>query len=719
MKRLVWGLIGYTAVAAASAYAAAPAAKRSVVTDTVYGVTVADPYRWMEGPNNTAFAAWLKVQGQEGRASLNASPTLSSWQQRLNAASSASVTNRLQHRINGRIFFLRLEAGKQGVLMVRMSDGREKVLFDPNAVSGAHASITNYGVSPDGRTIAVNVDRGGNEITTVEFYNVDTGEKLPDELTDIWGEFVVAWQGNDGVFYTQMAPDDGHTDRMLNMRTRYHKLGAPAAQDPTVIPAGGAAGFPLDPQEFPFIGTDPSSPYAMVVATGARAEARVCVAKAADLTAPGAKIQCPVGYDDEVQSGALVGSTLYLQSVKHAPNGQVLALNLDAPALKLSDAKVVVAEDSEAVITSFAGARDALYVKRMRLGVDSFVRISYSGGRELISPPYDGQAALIDATTDADGLMFTLQGWTKPRALYAYDPGRRALTDLKLGATALRDYSGLVDSENTMARSQDGAMVPVTILKPKGYKANGKTKAIVFAYGAYGATTTQPAFDVMSLEWVANGNLYVLAGIRGGGEKGDAWRLAGKGPNKARGVEDMVAAADLVRQRGYSDAKHIALYSASAGGIIVGNAVDRFPDHFGAAIIHAGMLNPTRLAADSNGANQYAEFGDPNASSGFKDLRAMDAYLNLKPGRKYPAVMLDVGLNDNRVAPWNSGKYGAQLKYYAKGKSLVLFRTDADSGHFGTSLSQAAAEAADHYAFIDLVTATAPPAKKHKRSKRH
>ena len=713
MKRLVWGLT-VAILAASGAQAAAPLAKR---------VDGPDPYRWMEGPNNPGFTAWLKAQGQEGRKRLNSVPSLATWQQKLNAASSAAVTNRLQHRVNGRIFFLRLDAGKQGVLMVRMPGGAEKILLDPNTIAGAHASITNYGASPDGRMIAVNIDRGGNEITTVEFYDVDSGRKLPDELTDIWGEFVVAWQGNDGVFYTQMAPDDGKTDRMLNMRTLYHRLGTPAAKDQIVIPAGGASGFALDPQEFPFIGTDPSSPYAMVVASGARAEARICVAKAADLMAPGAAIRCPIGYDDEVQAGSLVGSTLYLQSVKDAPNGQVLALNLDAPELRLSDAKVVVVEDREAVVTSFATARDALYVKRMRLGVDSFVRIPYSGGpnsarQEFISPPYDGQAALIDASTDADGLMFTLQGWTRPRALYAYDPGRRALTDLNLGATSLRDYSNRVESETTEARSLDGTAVPVTILRPKGFKANGHAKAIVFAYGAYGATVTQPAFDVMSLEWVANGNLYVLAGIRGGGEKGDAWRLAGKGAHKARGVEDMVAAADLLRTRGYSDARRIVLYSASAGGIIVGNAVDRFPNRFGAAIIHAGMLNPTRLAADSNGANQYAEFGDPNVPPGFSDLNGMDAYLNLKPGQRYPAVMLDVGLNDNRVAPWNSGKYGAQLKYYTKGQSVVLFRTDADAGHFGTSLSQAAAEAADHYAFIDLVTAT-PTIKRYKRSKRH
>ncbi|MBW8732995.1 MAG: prolyl oligopeptidase family serine peptidase [Asticcacaulis sp.] len=717
MKLLGLGLAASIALAT-GAHAATPVAKRVATVDVVYGAKLPDPYRWMEGPNNAVFAAWLKAQGTEGRKRLNASPSLATWQQKLTAASRASVTNRLQHRIGGRIFFMRLEDGKQGVLMVRGTDGSEKALFDPNTVAGAHASITNYGVSPDGKTIAVNVDRGGNEITTIEFYDVDSGRKLSDELPDVWGEFVVAWAGNDGVFYTQMAPDDGHSDRMLNMRTLYHKLDTPVTKDLTVIPAGGTSAFTLDPQEFPFVATDPSSPYAMVVAAGARSEARICVATTADLLQPGAQIQCPVAYDDAVQAGSLVGKTLYLQSVKNAPNGQVLALALDTPVLKLSDAKVLVAEDREAVVTNFVPARDALYVKRMRLGLDSFVRIPYTGNREFISPPYDGQAALIDASTNADGLMFTLQGWTRPRALYAYDPARRALTDLRLGASSLRDYTSLVDSETTEARSQDGTMVPVTILKPKGYRPNGRTKAIVFAYGAYGATVTQPAFDVMSLEWVANGNIYVLAGIRGGGEKGDAWRLAGKGSNKARGVEDIVAAADLLRLKGYSDKKRIVLYSASAGGIIVGNAVDRFPDHFGAAIIHAGMLNPTRLAADSNGANQYAEFGDPNVPPGFRDLRAMDAYLNLKPGPAYPAVMLDVGLNDSRVAPWNSGKYGAQLKYYTKGKSLVLFRTDADSGHFGTSLSQAAAESADHYAFVDLVTGQAP-VKRHKRSKRH
>jgi prolyl oligopeptidase len=183
MKRFGLGITGMalTFILAGGAMAgpAAPVAPRGDVVDHIYGRDIADPYRWMEGVGNTAFTDWLKAQGVAGRAWLDTSPALEVWRTRLTAASSASTTNRTQHRVAGRIFFQRLEQGKQGVLMVRLADGSEKVLLDPNAIAaaGGHASVTNYSVSADGRTLAVNVDHGGNEITSIEFYDVDSGAK--------------------------------------------------------------------------------------------------------------------------------------------------------------------------------------------------------------------------------------------------------------------------------------------------------------------------------------------------------------------------------------------------------------------------------------------------------------------------------------------------------------------------------------------------------------
>jgi prolyl oligopeptidase len=687
---------------------AGPVAARGNTVEQLYGRTIHDPYRWMEGPNNTAFERWLKAQGAVGRARLDASPALERWRARLKVAGASTVTNRLQHRVGNRVFYLHLASGKQGVLRVRLEDGTDRVLFDPNTVTGAaHTSITGYSVSPSGKLLAVNVDRGGEEITEISFYNVDTGAALADRLDRIWGEFQAQWLGETGVFYTQMAPP-GQADKMLNMRARYHQLGSPASQDLTLAQAGDGRSVPLQPQEFPAIATDPSSEWALMIVGGARPEARVCALEVHDVLRPAPHYHCLVDYADQVTGAALRGNELYLQSVRNAPNGQLLALDLSHPGVHLADAHLILAQDPAWVLTGITAARDGIYIKRTRQGVDGLLRLAEGGKAHALNLPFEGQAALIDADTQRDGMIFTYQGWTRPRTLFDYDPHRNALTDLKLGASSPRDYSALVDTETTQAHSLDGTLVPLTILKPAHYKPDGRTLAIVLAYGAYGIMIDQPSFDPMMLEWVAAGHLYVIAGIRGGGEKGDSWRLAGKGIEKHHSIEDFVAAADALAAKGYSNPKRIALYSASAGGIIVGGAIDRFPTHFGAAISHAGMLNPTRLGADTNGANQYAEFGNPNTPDGFKSLYDMDAYLHIRPHVAYPAVLLDVGLNDNRVAPWNSGKYGAALQVANSGPNPILFRTDSDSGHFGTSLSQDAAEKADHYTFVEMTLGGGP-----------
>ncbi len=700
--------VGLVAVTTCPAGNSGPIARRDATVDSAFGTSIPDPYRWMEGPKNPAFAQWLQAQGARGRALLEASPALAKWRTRLTAVSAGTMVNRDQHRVADRIFFLHLESGQQGVLKVRLADGSEKVLFDPNALTGdAHASITRYTVSPDGKTVAINIDRGGDEITRIEFFDVDTGRKLPDEIEHVWGEFSANWNGNDAVFYTQMAAAPAQTDKMLGMRTRYHKLGSDTGSDSTLAAVGINSTFTLAPREFPFIVTDPASDWAVAFAAGARAETRLCVSKTAELLGAHPHYNCLVNYEDSVQGAALHGSTLFLLSVKGAPNGKLLAIDLGAPNAALAGARVVVPEDKDAVITGLAAARDGLYFKRMRVGIDSVSRLAYNTGAavETLGTAYDGQVALLDANSEQDGLVFTLQGWTRPRALYSYDPAHRSLTDLGIGASTPKDYTQLVEAINTEARSLDGTLIPITILKPKGVKSGANTLAIVLAYGAYGTVVTQPAFNPLRLEWVTAGNLFVLAGIRGGGEKGDAWRLAGKGENKHHGIEDIIAAADALVAQHYADRKHIALYSGSAGGIIVGGAIDRFPDRFGAAIVHAGMLNPTRLAMDTNGANQYSEFGDPTSERGFKQLLAMDAYANVRDNVAYPAVLLDVGLNDNRVAPWNSGKYGARLVAANTGPHAIIFRTDADSGHFGTSMSQEAAERADDYTFVEIALA--------------
>ena len=670
--------------------------------EQVYGLTIRDPYRWMEGTNNSAFSKWLTAQAVEARSKLDASSALEKWRKRLSVAGSSTVSNRMQHRVGDRLLYLHFEGGKQGVLRMRLENGSDRVLCDPNTMTGdAHASITGYSVSPSGTFVAVNIDRGGEEITDISIYNADTAQLLPDRLDRVWGEMQVQWLNEVGIFYTQMAPP-GATDKMLNMRVRYHQLGRSNVEDVTLAEAGKSQSPHLMSQDVPQLITDPSSEWALMLVEGAHPEERVCAIKVRELIHPSLRYRCLADFADQVLAAALQGNALYLLTVRDAPNGVLLVLDLANSDISLADAHIVLKQDPDWVLTGITAARDGLYVKRTRAGIDGLLRLEGGGKAHPVRLPFEGQADLIDSDTRHAGMIFTYQGWTRPSTLFSYDPQADVLTDLKLGASSPRDYSTLVDAETAQVRSLDGTAVPITILKPAGYKGDKKTLAIISAYGAYGVLLDQPSFDPIKLEWVAAGNLYVIAGVRGGGEKGDAWRLAGKGMEKHHSIEDVVAAADALTAMGYSNPNRIALYGASAGGITIGGAVDRFPNHFGAAVIHAGMLNVTRLAADNNGANQYAEFGNPNTPEGFKALYGMDAYLNVRPGVAYPAVLLDVGLNDNRVAPWMSGKYGAALEGANSGPNPILLRTDTDSGHFGTSLSQQAAEKADDFTFVEM-----------------
>jgi prolyl oligopeptidase len=402
-----------------------------------------------------------------------------------------------------------------------------------------------------------------------------------------------------------------------------------------------------------------------------------------------------------VQGAELHDSTLYLMSVKGAPNGRVLAIDLSKGEPSLPTARPVLDESADAVITGIVSARDALYVRRMKNGLDSLARIPH-GSTQLqpITMPFEGAAYLLSTDPRADGVVFTLQGWTRPRTAFRFDPASGKLTDLNLGATAPADYSDIQAIE-TEATSVDGTRVPLSIVMPKNVVHDGKTLTILDGYGGYGISQ-QPYFDPMALEWVKAGHIYAEAHVRGGGEKGNAWRLGAKGALKHKGAEDFIGCArELVRLK-LTSPQYIAAHGASAGGILIGGSITRAPEQFGVAVITAGMLNTSRLLAGRNGANQIEELADPATASGLKILADMDAYQHIRDGVSYPAVLLMVGLNDNRVVPWQSGKFGARLTAATRSGKPIRFRTDSDTGHFGTALSAQAGEAADIYTFIEM-----------------
>jgi len=689
-----------TAAFASDKPEAPPTARTVDVVGHDFGLTLPDPYRWMEGEDNAEFNTWLKAQGAASRAKLDALPTLEAWRKKLATAAGAGTNHRGHRLVGDRLFFLREQAGKEGALMVRMADGKERTIFDPNAAKDG-ASISGYSVSPDGGKIAINLGHHGNEIGEIAVYDVASGKRLADTPKPVWSESWASWLPDGrGFFYTRMRDvTAGDGDPMQRRGAYLHKLGQPQSADRLLAQAGADDVLKIAASDFPYVDVTPGSAWAVLGIGGARASGRTCVAPLADAIAVNARWRCLVDDPDNVQDTTLHGDTLYLLSAKDASNRRVLALDLRDPDASVAKAKVVVPERMDAVLTTFAVARDALYIKSMRAGLDHIERMDYANNALTpVAMPFFGTSKLMQTKPDQNGALLSLEGWTSPRKVYRFNPASGKLSDTGLGSITPLAYPDLT-SEEIEATSADGTKVPLSLVYPKALVKDGHARAIVNGYGGYGVVN-QPFFFPVLLEWAQAGNVLADCHVRGGGENGDAWRIGGSGPNKQRGIEDFIACAQELAKRGFSTPARTAGFGGSMGGILTGGAYTTAPETWGAMAVQSGVFNPVRLLAAKNGANQIAEMGDPRTESGMKQLLAMDPYQHVRDGVRYPPLLLITGAVDQRVAPWNSGKFGARVMA-ASPQTPLWFRTDDQFGHFATNTNAFALEFADIFAFFD------------------
>jgi prolyl oligopeptidase len=314
--------------------------------------------------------------------------------------------------------------------------------------------------------------------------------------------------------------------------------------------------------------------------------------------------------------------------------------------------------------------------------------------------PYDGTGFIGWTDQETEGFLFGLTSWTKSTAYFAYDPKARTAVDTTLVPPVLIDMSG-IETSTVRVKSHDGTMVPLVILYKRGLKRNGTNPTLLNGYGAYGIVNTEPFFASNFLPWLERGGVVALAGVRGGGEYGEDWHLAGKEKTKPNTWKDFIACAEYLINEKYTSAEHLAGQGGSAGGILIGNSIVDRPDLFGAAIDQVGDNNALRFEITSNGVPNIPEFGSVTTEEGFKALLAMDAYHKVKDGVKYPAVLLTTGINDPRVEPWMSAKMAARLQAATTSDKPVLLRIDYDAGHgFGSTKRQRNEQAADIYAFL-------------------
>jgi prolyl oligopeptidase len=394
---------------------------------------------------------------------------------------------------------------------------------------------------------------------------------------------------------------------------------------------------------------------------------------------------------------ACKGHDLWLLSHKGASRYQILHLDLDHP--DIAHAQVILPQ-SDMVLRGISTAKDALYAAATKDGITRILRIPYGQIKAYLVPlPFAGTDNGSWVTVLKPGLQMRLAGWTEAPQWYAYDPAADKLTDTGIEPRNPTDFSGIAAVEVT-APGADGTPVPLSIIYRKDIKLNGQNPCLMEGYGSYGITL-DPSFDATRLALLERGIVIAIAHVRGGGENGEDWHLAGQKLTKQNTISDFIACAQYLIKQGYTSRTKLALRGTSAGGITIGGALTQRPDLFALAIINVGVVNALRAEAEPNGAVNTPEFGSVKDPDGFKAVYAMDAYQHVKDGTAYPTVLLITGINDPRVDPVELFKMTARLQAATSSKNPVLLRVDADAGHgIGSTKKQRDLITADQAALL-------------------
>ena len=687
---------------------APPAAPVRPVTEEYFGTQVVDPYRYMENLKDPEVSDWFKQQNDYTRAVLAAIPgrdALLAKIKTLDEAAPSRVSD-VRRLPSGRYFYQKRLASED-VAKIYMRDGlagEEKLLVDPTKFvqSGRpHYAIDYYAPSLDGRYVAFGVSPAGSEDAVLRVLDAGTGKETGDVIDRAqFGSPAWLPDGHSFVYnrLQKLGPDAAPTDRYLKSRASLHVLGSDPDKDPVVFGFEVSPAVAVKPEDIAFVEIVPESPYALgLLAHGVQNELTVYAAPLDSLgkaDIPWKKV-CDV--DDDVTGFDVHGEDIYLQSHQDASRFKVLHTKLSDP--NVAQAEVIVPA-SEAVIRNLAAAQDALYVQELDGGIGRLLRVPYGSKPEPVALPFDGTVSLAAADQRVSGTLLEMASWTKANKIYAYDPQSKRVTDTKLQPIGPFDEPKDLDSVEVKVRSYDGTLVPLSIVHKKGFKLDGSHPTLLIGYGAYGITE-DPGFDPKRMPWFDLGGVIAVAHVRGGGEYGEDWHLAGKGLTKQNTWKDFIACGEYLIAHRYTDSAHLGGEGGSVGGITIGRAITERPDLFAAVIDAVPASDMLRFEFTPNGLPNIPEFGTVKTQDGFKGLYAMSAYHHVVDGTKYPAVMVTTGFNDPRVISWEPGKMAARLEAATSSGKPILLRVEYEAGHgVGSTKTQRQEELADEFSFL-------------------
>ncbi len=689
--------------APSTARLAYPATRRDDVKDILHGVTVEDPYRWLEDGKAPEVVAWMKAEDDLARGELHRMPERDAIAARLKELFYVDALGAPRHR-GERYFFSRRDHTKEKAIVYwkKGKTGEENVLFDPNTWSpDGSVSLGGWSVSWDGKLVAYQVHKNNSDEAALYVMDVATGKKSDVDVIEGAKYAHASWTPKgDGFYYTWLTTDPGvkEADRPGYAEIRFHKLGEDPKKDRTVRERTG------DPSTF--LSVDLSRDGHWLVVTVQHGWTSEDVYFRDERSHKPELLPLVVGRKAHFSVWPFK-DRFYVTTDDGAPHSRVFVADPKKPAREAW--KEIIPERADAILEGawVLGGRLALsYLK----DVTSRLEIRDLDGKPIREVALPGLGTMSGPTgrEDEDEVYFGYESFTTPSEIHELS--------MKTGETKL--YSSIkvpvhpeaFTVEQVFYPSKDGTRVSMFIVRAKDFKKDGHARALLWGYGGFQISETSH-FAASIYPWLERGGIYAVPNLRGGSEYGEDWHKHGMLLEKQNVFDDLAGAAGYLIEQGYTKPDRLAVYGGSNGGLLTGAAITQHPELFSAVVCAVPLLDMVRYHKSGAGGTWVQEYGSAEDPAQFQALHAYSPYHHVTQGRKYPPLLLLSADSDDRVDPMHARKFAAAMQAAVSGAGgeggPVLLRIERNSGHGGADLLKAEVEkGADRYAFLLAYTAS-------------
>ena len=674
-----------------------PIPPQDATVDIYFGHNVADPYRPLEDDTAASTLKWVEAENAVTRGYLDAIPFRTDIHKRLTELNNYAKYGLPVKYPDGKYYFFTNNGLQNQSVLYRSQtpDGSNaQMVLDPNTLSNdGTVALKGIWMSPDGKNLGYTISRSGSDWEEIFILDPVTLQLRDDHIR--WAKFTgIAWDG-DGFYYSAYdVPEAGKEFSNANEyhKIYFHRLGTPQSADTVAFEDKNA------PLHFHHAWTDDKAK-ALVVSIGGQGNGNALKIKR--LHQPQTEWATVTdSQDDNINVLDIIGDTVYIFTSKDAPNYRIVAAPLSDP--RPENWRDIIPEGKSVLVGADISGNDIIATYLEDASHHAYLhRLSDGKLLHKVSLPSIGSVSFSTSAKSPE-VMYRFGSFTDPGALYTYNKD----TDT---ATLLRhtDLKG-IDSEDYVTEqvfytSKDGTKVPMFLTYKKGLQRDGKNPVYLYGYGGFNISL-EPSFSANRMFWLENGGIYAQTNLRGGGEYGEEWHLAGTKMHKQNVFDDFIAAAEHLIAEGYTTPDLLTIEGGSNGGLLVGAVVNQRPELFRVALPRVGVMDMMRYHLFTIGWNWAHDYGTSADSPEMAEyLLGYSPLHTIKSGKDvhYPSILVTTADHDDRVVPAHSFKYAAALQAAQTGDNPKLIRIDTKAGHGGGKpIAKIIDEWADIYSFV-------------------